>query len=306
MLKGRTIVEKRDHFKRDFDGIRRMLMLEPRGHRDMFGAILLPPCDSKADIGLIFMDAGGYVNMCVHGSIGAVTAAIETGIVENKEPLTELTLDTPSGIVHATAKIEGSSVKSVTIHNMPAFLYHTSEVNLSDGKIPVDIAFGGNFFAIVDAKILGVRVDPSSCQQLVSIGLSIRQAVNSQIKIQHPEIEHLRSVDLVEICDVPTNPMANVKNATIFGAGQIDRSPCGTGTCAKMASLYAKGKLGINEEFVNESIIGTIFRGRLTGRAKVGNFDAVLPEVEGEAHVTGFSQFVLDPSDPIGDGFLLV
>jgi proline racemase/trans-L-3-hydroxyproline dehydratase len=113
-------------------------------------------------------------------------------------------------------------------------------------------------------------------------------------------------VDLVEICDVPTNPMANAKNATIFGAGQIDRSPCGTGTCAKMASLYAKGKLGINEEFVNESIIGTIFRGRLTGRAKVGNFDAVLPEVEGEAHVTGFSQFVLDPSDPIGDGFLLV
>lgn len=305
ILKGRTVVEKRDHLRRDFDGIRRMLMLEPRGHKGMFGAILLPPCDSKADMSLIFMDAGGYVNMCVHGSIGAVTAAIETGIVESKEPITELSLDTPSGIVYATAKVQGSSVRSVTIRNMPSFLYHTGEVDLPDRKIPVDIAFGGNFFAIADAKALGVRVDPSSSQELASIGLSIRRAVNSQIKVQHPEIEHLRSVDLVEICDTPANPAADAKNATVFGVGQIDRSPCGTGTCAKMASLYAKGELKIGEEFVNESIIGTIFTGRLTGRTKVKGFDAVLPEIDGDAHITGFSQFVLDPSDPIRDGFLL-
>ncbi len=305
MLDGKTIVEKRDHFRRDFDRIRKMLMLEPRGHRDMFGAILLPPCDSRADIGLIFMDAGGYLNMCVHGSIGAVTAMIETGIVESEEPLTELDLDTPSGIVHATARVEGSSVKSVKIRNIPAFLYRTAEIDLPDRKVPVDITFGGNFFAIADAKALGVRVNPSSYKELISVGLSVKQAVNSQIKVRHPEIEHIESVDLVEICDTPTNPTANSKNATVFGVGQIDRSPCGTGTCAKMASQYAKGKLKIGEEFVNESIIGTIFRGRLTGRTKVGNFDAVFPEIDGEAHITSFSQFVLNPSDPIREGFLL-
>jgi len=305
-LKGRTIVEKRDHFKRDFDRIRRMLMHEPRGHRDMFGAILLPPCDPKADIGVIFMDAGGYVNMCVHGSIGTVTAAIETGIVETQEPLTRLVLDTPSGLVHATARIEESSVRNVTIQNVPAFLFQSGEVDLPrKGKIPLDIAFGGNFFAIVDGKALGVSVTPASYQELVSLGLSIRQAVNDQFEIQHPEKEHLRSVDLVEICDAPTDSRANIKNATVFGAGQIDRSPCGTGTCAKMATLYAKGKLQLNELFVNESLIGTLFRGRLVERTKVKNFDAVLPEIEADAHITGFSQFVLDPSDPLRDGFLL-
>ena len=306
MLKGETMIEKRDHFKTDFDRIRRMLMHEPRGHQDMFGAILLPPCDPKADIGAIFMDAGGYLDMCVHGSIGMVTAAIETGMVEPREPLTRLVLDTPSGLVHATARIEGSSVRSVTIQNVPAFLFQTGEVHLPrKGKIPLDIAFGGNFFAIVDAKVLGVRVTPASYKELVSLGLSIRQAVNSEFKTQHPEKERLRSVDLVEICDAPDNPNANVKNATVFGEGQIDRSPCGTGTCAKMATLYAKGELQLNEQFVSESIIGTIFKGRLIGRTKVRDFDAVLPEIEGDAHITGFSQFVLDPSDPLRDGFLL-
>lgn len=305
-LKGETVAEKMNNLKRDVDEIRRSLMHEPRGHKDMFGAILVPPCNPQADIGVIFMDNGGYVNMCVHGSIGTVTAAVETGIVEAREPVTEVVLDTPSGLVHATAHICESSVNSVTIQNVPAFLFQTCEVDLPQiGKIPADIAFGGNFFAIVDAEPLGVKVAPTSYQQLVALGLSIREATNKQFKIKHPEFDHIRSVDLVEICDNPSHPNADCRNATVFGAGQIDRSPCGTGTCAKMATLYAKGELELDEEFVNESILGTIFKGKLTRKVKVGDFDAVLPEIEGTAHITGFSQFVLDPTDPLREGFLL-
>jgi len=305
-LKGQTILEKRASLRKDFDGIRKILMYEPRGHRDMFGGIVLPPCDPRADIGVIFMDTMGYLNMCIHGSIGVVTIAIETGVVYAQEPVTRVVLDTPSGLVQATARIENSSVKSVVIRNVPSFLFKTGEVDLpGKGKIPLDISFGGNFFAIVDAQSLGVTVSPSSYQQLLAVGLSLRDAVNEQFKVHHPEQEHIRSVDLVEICDSPSNPEADVRNATVFGVGQIDRSPCGTGVCAKMATLYAKGKLALREEFVSESIVGTLFRGRLTDRAKVGDFDAVIPEVEGTAYVTGFSEFVLDPSDPLKDGLLL-
>jgi len=152
---------------------------------------------------------------------------------------------------------------------------------------------------------LGVTVKPESYQQLVALGVSIRNSVNEQFRVQHPEKGHIQSIDLVEICDRPSHPEADVKNATVFGVGQVDRSPCGTGTCAKMAALYAKGKLGLDEEFVSESIVGTLFKGRLVEKTKVGDLDAVVPEIEGTAYVTGFSQFVLDPSDPLKEGFLL-
>ncbi len=305
-LKGETMAEKKNNFEKHFDSVRRLLMHEPRGHTDMFGAILLPPSNPKAELGAIFMDSKGYLGMCVHGSIALVTAAIKTKVIDAREPVTEVVLDTPSGLVRATAHLDASSVKSVAIRNVPSFLYETGELCLPGrGKIPVDIAFGGNFFAIVEAESLGVTVKPESYQQLVTLGVSIRSRVNEKFSVQHPEKDHIQSIDLVEICDRPSHPEADGKNATVFGVGQVDRSPCGTGTSAKMATLYAKGKLGLDEEFVSESIAGTLFKGRLVEKTRVGDLDAVVPEVEGTAYVTGFSQFVLDPSDPLKEGFLL-
>lgn len=306
-LPGKTMAEKKEYLENHMDYIRKALMHEPRGHRDMFGSIITAPANQEADIGIIFMDGGGYLNMCVHGCIGTVTVAIETGMIKAVEPVTQVRLDTPAGLVEARAEVEDDIVKSVTIRNVPAFLYEADvKINVPDfGQITADVAFGGSFFVIVDAKQLGIRIEPSYADDLIRAGMAIKRAANEQIKVQHPEKKHIRTIDLVEIYDETENPEAHLKNVVVFGDGQVDRSPCGTGTCAKMAALYAKGKLSLGQEFLYESIIGTIFKGRLVGVTKVGPFDAVIPEVTGRAYITGFNQFVIDPEDPIKYGFLL-
>jgi len=301
-----SVAQARESLKDEHDNLRRALIWEPRGHRDMFGAVILPPSDPEADLGVVFMDGSGYLSMCIHGSIGTVTAALETGFIEMHSPVTEVTLETPSGIVKASATIDGSKVKEVTIRNVPSFLYDTGSIDIPGiGRITVDIAFGGNFFAIVDAKELKVTVAPESYDQLVRIGLAIMHEANNKFQVAHPVNKHIQSIDLVEICTKPSDPRAHSKNATVFGRGQIDRSPCGTGTCAKMAALHAKGRLGLGEEFINEGILGTSFRGRLLATTRVGEFKAVVPEVTGSAYITAFCQFVFDSSDPFSNGFLL-
>ncbi|MCG0275277.1 MAG: proline racemase [Thermosediminibacteraceae bacterium] len=306
-IPGKTMAEKKAYLEQNMDHIRTALMHEPRGHKDMFGSIITAPANQEADFGIIFMDGGGYLNMCGHGSIGAVTVAIETGMVKPESPVTHVKLDTPAGLVEARAEVTNNVVKSVTIRNVPAFLYEADvRIDVPElGKITADIAFGGSFFAIVDAKQLGIKVDTSNIDRLIKVGMAIRKAANEQIKVQHPEKEHIKTIDLVEIYGETENPNAHLKNVVIFGDGQADRSPCGTGTSAKMATLYAKGKLALGQEFLYESIIGTIFKGRLVSETQVGPYKAVVPEITGSAYITGFNTFVIDPEDPVKYGFLL-
>ncbi|WP_346353635.1 proline racemase [Azotosporobacter soli] len=306
-IPGKTMADIKEYLEKNLDYVRTTLMHEPRGHKDMFGSIITRPVHEDADFGIVFMDGGGYLNMCGHGSIGAVTVAIDTGMVPTVEPETSVKFDAPAGLITARAKVENGVVKSVTIRNVPAFLYRKdAKVNVPGlGEITLDVSFGGSFFAIVNAEQLKLEVTPGNIDELTKLGLAIRKAANEQLQIQHPTLAHINTIDLVEIYDKATNPEANYKNVVIFGEGQADRSPCGTGTSAKMATLYAKGHLKLGEEFVYESIIGTLFRGRLVETAMVGEFQAVVPEITGSAYITGFNQFVIDPNDPVKHGFML-
>jgi proline racemase len=306
-IKGNTMAEKKEYLEKNLDYVRTAIMLEPRGHNDMFGSIITQPCDPEADFGIIFMDGGGYLNMCGHGTIGAITAAIETGMIEAKEPITNVVMESPAGIVRAEATVKDGKVKEVSFVNVPAFLYKKDvEVELEGvGKVKFDISFGGSFFAIVNAKQLGLKVKPENAAKLTELALKLRDVINKEVKIQHPTLAHIKTVDLVEIYDEATNPTANYKNVVIFGQGQVDRSPCGTGTSAKLATLHAKGELKQGEKFVYESILGTLFKGEIVGTTKVGEYDAVIPKISGAAFITGFNHFVIDPEDPVKHGFIL-
>ena len=304
-IPGATMAEKKQYLVDHMDYIRTALMNEPRGHRDMFGSIITAPCNSEADFGIIFMDGGGYLNMCGHGSIGAVTAAIETGMVKAQEPTTTVKMDTPAGLVTATAKVEGGLVSEVSIVNVPSFLLKKCTVDVPDlGPLELELSFGGSFFALVDARKLGVGVVPQNINKLVDMGLRIRECVNTQMDISHPELKHITTCDLVEFYDNPSHPDADYKNVVVFGQGQADRSPCGTGTSAKMAALFARGELG-KETFTYESIIGTLFKGRILDTTRVGEYEAIIPEITGAAFITGFASFVIDERDPVKHGFVL-
>lgn len=306
-IPGKTMPEKKTYLEEHMDNLRTAIMLEPRGHKDMFGSIITQPTRSDADLGIIFMDGGGYLNMCGHGSIGAATVAVETGMVEVTEPYTNIILEAPAGLIKAKVKVEDGKAVETSIENVPAFLYKQDvKINVPQiGEVTVDIAFGGSFFILVKAADLGIEIDAKNSNKITEIGLQIRDIVNSNIEIKHPTLEHIKTADLVEIYGPAKNPKATLQNVVVFGAGQIDRSPCGTGTSAKMATLYAKGLLKENEEFVYESILGTMFRGKVLGKTKVGDIDAVIPEITASAYVTGFNHFVIDESDPVKYGFKL-
>lgn len=304
---GKTIAEKQSYFANNFSSIHNALMLEPRGHKDMFGALLTPPTREDCDFGVIFLNNAGFEDMCIHGIIGVAKVLIETGLVQPREPITEIGLDTSAGRVVAKAEVEEGAVKEVTVRNVPSFLAH-SDVKIENpeiGSILVDVAFGGNFYAIVNARDLGVKVEPENIDRITKLALLVRSLVNERIKVEHPLSRHINRVNLVEICDEPKDPKATYRNAVVFGAGQVDRSPCGTGTSAKIATLYAKNLLEIGEQIISESIIGTYFKGKAVAETKVGDSNAVIPEVTGQAYITGFHQFVIDPADPLKEGFLI-
>jgi len=273
----------------------------------MFGSMLVQPIADEADYGIIFMDGGGYLNMCGHGSLGAATTIVETGMVEVVEPYTKVVLESPAGLIDAKVLVKDEKVKEVTITNVPAFLYKEDlEIEIPElGKIKVDIAFGGSFFALVRAEDLDIDIIPANSSKISDIGMKIRDEVNKSIIIAHPLLPHIKTVDLVEIYGPPKTEGATLQNVVVFGSGQIDRSPCGTGTSAKLATLYAKGKLGMNEEFVYESITRTSFKGRVVGETMVGEFKAIIPQITGKAFITGFNHFIIDDEDPLKYGFVL-
>jgi len=305
-LIGNTMTEKMVYMKAHHDDFRRALMYEPRGHEVMSGCILTEPCDKTADIGVVYIETGGYLPMCGHDTIGVCTALIEGGIFPKDKNV--LRLDTPAGLVEAKLDIEDGKVKQVTFRNIPSFLYRRDVHVLVDGlgEIKLDIAYGGNFYGLVDARLIDLSLMPDNASKIIQTAVKIREAVNREVSVVHPEIPVISGMTHVEFYADPVNPEAHCRNTVVVPPGGIDRSPCGTGTSAKVATLYAKGELGIGEEFVHESIVGSLFYAKVLEETSVGGIPAVVPEVTGSAWVTGFHHFVLNEKDVQNDGFLLI
>lgn len=302
---GSTMAEKKNYLKSHLDHFRTLLMQEPRGHNDMFGVIITPPCIDQAHYGALFIDNHGYLDMCGHSIIGVTTVLIETGMYPAKEPETSIVFDTPAGLITSYARVEDNRVLDVSFVNVPSFLYaEKMRIDIpSCGSIYCDIAFGGNFFAAVDVKSLGLSMHTDHLHILIRAGVEIKQAVNEILKIQHPSHDHIDNVALTEFYERTDPAKPFTKSLVVFGAGQFDRSPCGTGVSATMATLYGKGKLALNTEFIAESIIGTRFRGKLTRTIELNGFTAVEPIITGRSYLMGIHQFVLDPHDPLTYGF---
>ncbi len=305
-IKGKTMAEKKRYFEENLSHIRKMMMWEPRGHGDMFGAVLTEPTTEEADIGVLFMDTEASLNMCGHGSIGVTSVLIKLNMVEVKEPITEITLDTPAGLVKAWGRVENGELKEVTIENVPAFFYGSTEIELPKvGKVHVDVSFGGNFFGVIDSQELGIELKMENIPKLIPIAMEARKLINQNIKVQHPLLPHISRVELVEITGKADKPEATMKNVVIFGKSSVDRSPCGTGTCARMAELHHLGRLKLNEDFYHESIIGTVFKGRLVRETSVGKFKAVVPQITSRAFITGLNTWIKEVEDETGYGFLI-
>lgn len=305
-LKGETILEKRRYFRENLDTIRRVLMYEPRGHHGMYGCIMTAPVSPDAAFGVLFMHNEGYSTMCGHGIIAVVTAAIETGIMQATASEEDIVIDSPAGRILARAHTEGTQVKSVSFENVPSFVFAQDVPIEWGGKtFHVDIAFGGAFYAVVHAKDIGVQVEIEQLPALQEWGARIKEQIEAKLQVVHPLEPELVGIYGVIISDEPRKQGSDLRNVTIFADKQIDRSPCGTGTAARLATLYARGKLEIGERFVHEGIVGSQFNGTVIETTQVGDYPAIVPSIEGKAFITGLHQFVVDPTDPLSEGFLL-
>jgi len=309
-LQGATILERRRYMQEHLDYIRRALMWEPRGHYDMYGCVVTPPVTPSADLGVLFLHNEGYSTMCGHGTIALVTALLETGAIPAKGHHTPVNLDTPAGLVRATAHLDSSGhVEQVSFLNVPSFLYARDvEIELPEhGRLNVDIAFGGTFYVFIAAEQVGLKVSPENTEQLVTAGEAIKKAVNGTMSINHPVEADLGFVYGTILTDVPENPDHYSRNVCVFANGEVDRSPTGTGVSARLALHHAKGEIVDGQQIVIESILGaaSTFNGRIVGRAQVGPYEAIVPEVSGKAFITGLHEFIIDPRDTLGQGFLV-
>ncbi|GHJ93984.1 proline racemase [Streptomyces sp. NE5-10] len=307
VIPGATMAEKRLHFIEHRDSLRTLLMYEPRGHAAMSGAILQPATRPDADYGVLFIEVSGLLPMCGHGTIGVATVLVETGMVPVTEPVTTVRLDTPAGLVSVDVRVEDGAARSVTLTNVPAFsvgLDLKAEVP-GFGTVTYDLAYGGNFYAFVELDALGLPFDRAHKQELISAGLAIMDAINAgDDRPVHPEDPAVAGVKHVYLA-APGSDATRSRHAMAIHPGWFDRSPCGTGTSARMAQLHARGQLALDTDFVNESFIGTEFTGRLVAETTVGGRPAVVPTVTGRAWITGTAQYFLDPTDPFPAGFLL-
>ena len=307
ILHGANMSEKRQHFLREYDWIRKGLMFEPRGHDMMSGSILYPPSDPANDVGVLFIETSGCLPMCGHGTIGTVTIAIEHGVVTPKIP-GKLRLETPAGIVSIEYKQEGKKVKSVKLRNVPAYL--ASENIVAEcpdlGELKMDVAYGGNFYAIVDEQPNFKGIENYTADHLVSWSRTLRKNINAKYKFVHPENPTITGCSHILWTGKPMDPEATARNAVFYGDKAIDRSPCGTGTSARMAQWFTKGKLKQGEPFVHESIIGSKFIGRVEEVTEISGQVAIIPSVEGWAIVTGFNNIIIDDEDPYAHGFQVI
>ncbi|MET0862445.1 MAG: proline racemase family protein [Microbacterium sp.] len=306
VIPGATMNEKRLYFMEHLDDIRQLLMNEPRGHAAMSGAILQAPTRPDADWGVVYIEVSGCLPMCGHGTIGVATVLVETGMVEVTEPVTTIRLDTPAGLVIARVAVSDGHADSVTIENVPAYSVRLDDTVDVPGYGPVrySLAFGGNFYAMVDLDDVGLPFDRSNQQEILTAGLAIMDAINSTDPPRHPEIDGVNHCHHVEFI-ASGSTAQHSRHAMAIYPGWFDRSPCGTGTSARMAELWARGELALDTDFVNESFIGSRFVGRLIGETTVDGIPAVIPTVTGRAWVTGIGSYLLDPSDPFPTGFQL-
>ena len=306
-LDGHTMNERRLHFMKDYDWIRTALMFEPRGHDMMSGSILYPPTLPDTDCGILFIETSGCLPMCGHGTIGTVTVIIEQRLVTPKTP-GKLRLEVPAGIVEAFYTLEGNKVKSVRIVNVPSFLHSSGlTVECPDiGDIVLDVAYGGNFYAIIDPQKNYKGLEFISAADVIRWSPVVRKRINEKYTFVHPENPTINSCSHVEWTGAPRHPDAHGRNAVFYGDKAIDRSPCGTGTSSRMAQWAAKGKLNVGDSFVHESIIGSLFKGRVEAAAKVGSYEAIIPSIEGWAYITGYNTIFIDDEDPYANGFQVV
>jgi proline racemase len=306
VLPGATMNDKRLHVMNELDDLRTLLMYEPRGHASMSGAILQPPTRPDCDWGVVYIEVSGCLPMCGHGTIGVATVLVETGMVEVVEPITTIRLDVPAGVVEAQVHVEGGRAKAVTIRNVPSYvvgLDRTVDVP-GVGEVVYDLAFGGNFYAIVPIERLGIPFERNEKQRMLDVSLALMDAINSTDMPVHPENAAIRECHHVYL-EAPGSTAQHSRHAMAIHPGWFDRSPCGTGTSARMAQLHARGELALGTDFVNESFIGTQFVGRLIEETTVAGIPAVVPTITGRAWVTGTAQYMLDPDDPFPAGFLL-
>ncbi|MBN8425286.1 proline racemase family protein [Microbacterium esteraromaticum] len=304
-IPGATMNDRRLYAMEHLDGLRGFLMNEPRGHAAMSGVLLQPPARDDADWGIVFIEASGFLPMCGHGTIGAATVLVETGMVEVTEPVTEIRLDVPAGLVIARVRVENGRAVDVTIENVPSFVDRLDErlTVPGIGEITYSVAFGGNYYALVDLGEVGLRFDRAQQDEILQAGLKIMDAINTQAPPVHPVLEGADHVHHVEFI-APGSDAVRSRHAMAIHPGWFDRSPCGTGTSARMAELHARGELAPGAPFVNESFIGTAFTGRIVGETTVGDRAAIVPTITGRAWVTGLGQYLLDENDPFPEGFV--
>ncbi|OLC31899.1 MAG: hypothetical protein AUH81_16925 [Candidatus Rokubacteria bacterium 13_1_40CM_4_69_5] len=306
-LSGRTMLERSTYFAEHHDGLRRLILHEPRGHAAMCAALLVPPSIPDADAGVVFIEPLGVVHMCGHGAMAIATMLVETGMVPMREPDTPVTLDTAAGRVTARVHAEGGQVTSVTIRNVPSYsALLDAKVDVPGlGPLAYDLAYGGHFYALVDVSAVGLALVPAEAPRIVEVGERIRAAIEAEVPLAHPEGGQSKGLLYVQFYGLPRHPRAHMLNAVVVAPAGLDRSPCGTGTSARLANLWARRRIALAEEFVHESIIGSLFESCVVGTTRVGDYEAVIPEITGRAYLSGLNQLVLRPDDPFPTGFLL-
>jgi proline racemase len=314
---GATMFEKMAYLQTHADGLRKRMLREPRGYPAANCNLILPPTHPEADAGFVIMEQTEYPGMSGTNTICVTTVLLETGMLPMREPITELTLEAPAGLIRVRADCSHGKVQRVTFQNVPAFaVYLDRVIDVPQlGRVTVDVAYGGMFYVIADATAFGLRLTPEEGRDIVRISEMIKAAAQEQLPVVHPEQPGFAGVSITQLSGPPSRSDAHLKNTVTVSTGKldwnrpatwtgaIDRSPCGTGTCAKMASLYAKGRLGLDEDFRHEGILGTLFTGRLIGETKIGEYRAVIPTLSGQAWITGFANYVIDPEDPFPEGF---
>ena len=314
---GRSMFEKMQYLSSHMDGLRLRMLREPRGYPAANCNLVLPPTHPDADAGFVIMEQVEYPPMSGTNTICVTTALLETGMLPMREPVTELTLEAPAGLIRIRADCRGGKVTQVSFRNVPAFAVHLDRVIdvPTLGPVTVDVAWGGMFYVIADAAAFGLRLDPGEGREIVRIGEMIKAAAQAQLPVTHPDNALIAGVTIAQLSGAAHATGNDRRNAVVVSSGTLDwnrpatwtgaldRSPCGTGTCAKMATLYSRGRLALGDAFRHEGILGTVFTGRLLEETTVGPYTAVVPELSGTAWITGFAQYVIDPDDPFPDGF---
>lgn len=306
-LRGETLLAKSDHVDRELRDLLGFILYEPRGHSAMCGAILTRPCHPEAETGVVFIEPSGSVHMCGHGAMAIATMLVETGRVAARDPETSLALDTAAGLVRCRIAVASERVTGVTIENVLSFsVLLDAKVEVPRlGTVSFDLAYGGHFYAIVPADAVGLALEAKEAPRIVEAGEAIRRKIEAVIPLVHPERPEAKALLYVQFFSAPQTPGAHLRNAVVVSPLGLDRSPCGTGTSARMANLHARGRLRVGDPFVHESILGSVFTGRLVGTGRVGKYPAVIPQVTGRAYLTGISTLVLSSDDPFPGGFLL-